>query len=389
MIESKTSRKRLWVKIDLIKLAIVALTIKVMCSNSILLPWNSFLDNFCVVIGVLVFVKKICDQYFKVTQLVLTGLLGMLVLYTGLTIKQYDLMISFITIYILMNENLDEYIEMIFRIEVLIVIFHVLLAIVLSLAGMTQNYWIITGSRIRFNGGFTHPNVLASLIFSCMMMYVWRYFGNISIKKFIGLLLTAVGTFALTKSRTSFLLNILLLIFIYLGQRKQMIFEYVLNKSLRYIFPILSCVIYWAQKNYQSGNQIIQIMDNLLTGRIKYAAYAYETSGLTWLPRYLDYADTGVVSWDPVWNLNTFTFDNVYSFMYMELGIIWIIVFSILIFAICNRIDYKCKMFLLILILYFMTEIHGLNCIKFFPGMLFVFFMNENGDINEYEKAVD
>ena len=55
MIESKTSRKRLWVKIDLIKLAIVALTIKVMCSNSILLPWNSFLDNFCVVIGVLVF----------------------------------------------------------------------------------------------------------------------------------------------------------------------------------------------------------------------------------------------------------------------------------------------------------------------------------------------
>jgi len=389
MIESKILRKGSWVKINLIKLAIVLLTVKVMCSNSILVPWNLFLDNFCVLIGVSVFVKKLCDQYFKVTQLIFTGILGLLVLYTCVTIKQYDLMMSFITIYILLGEELDEYIDMIFKIEFWILIFHVLVTMVFSLVGMTQNYWIIIDSRIRFNGGFTHPNVLASLIFSCMMMYIWRNFGDMSTKKLVGLLLTAVGIFTLTKSRTSFLLNILLLIFIYLGQRKQTICEYILNKSLKYIFPIISCVIYWAQKNYQTGNQIIQIMDSLLTGRIKYAAYAYETSGVTWWPRYLDYLDTGVVNWDEVWNLNTFTFDNVYSFMYMELGIIWLIVFSILIFAICNKVDYKCKIFLLVLILYFMTEIHGLNCFKFFPIMLFVFFMNEDGDIEEYEKAAD
>jgi len=375
-------------KINLIKLAISVLTIKVMCSTSLLIPWNSLIDNVCIIIGIFVFLIKMYGQRFTIPQFCTICFWGIFILYTCVTMKNYDLLITFITVCLLQNEELDEYISIIFKIEVLIITIHLLLAIILSLLGGGHEFLIVTGTRTRFSGGFTHPNVLSAYVFSCMIMYVWKHFGEISGNEFCELVLVMLGTYFATKSRTSFLLNILLLLLIFLGQNKQNFMEKIMNRVLKYVFPFMSLFVYWAQKNYLTGNIFIIGIDNLLSGRLKYAAYAYETSGITWFPRYLDYVESGKVSWDVIWNLNTFTFDNIYSFLFIQMGGIWIVLISVLIIALCKKCSYKCKVFILIWIFFSMTEVHGLNCYKFFPILLVSYLISDEGVIEKDVSAI-
>jgi hypothetical protein len=118
------------------------------------------------------------------------------------------------------------------------------------------------------------------------------------------------------------------------------------------------------------GNRAALLIDEIMTGRIKYAAYAFTRSGTSWLPRYLDYVETGKVSWTQEWNLNTFTFDNLYSFLFVQMGMIWIVVFSAVMFLARRKANFKIKVFLLMWIIFSMVEVHGLNCFKFFPLLL-------------------
>ena len=138
-------------------------------------------------------------------------------------------------------------------------------------------------------------------------------------------------------------------------------------------------MFFWAQKQYVPGNRIALLLDDLLTGRIKYAAYAFLRSGTTWLPRYLDYAASGVVSWSEKWNLNTFTFDCLYSFIFIQMGMIWLGVILVLLVVVCKKFDFRNKVFILFWLLYSIVETHGLNCFKFFPLLLLSTLISEKG----------
>ena len=171
-------------------------------------------------------------------------------------------------------------------------------------------------------------------------------------------------------SRTGLLLDLLLLILLFLAQNENKLVVWAINPILLLLFPALATMVFWAQKQLIIGSHAAAVLDNLLAGRIKYAAYAYLRSGTTWLPRYLDYVDTGVVSWTQEWNLNTFTFDNLYSFCFMQLGMVWIGIFTVMIAVVCKKAEFRNKLFILIWVLFAMVEVHGLNCFRFFPLLL-------------------
>ncbi len=364
-------------KLNLIKMSIGALTIKVMCSVSLLVPWNSLIDNLIIIMAIFVLMLKMFKTKMKLGRFLVISFVGLLTIYTCVRIKQYDLLISLIAIYLLMNEDIEVYIALIYRIQMPMIAVHVLLSAFLSLVGFSDQFWIFTGDRLRFNGGFLHPNVLATYISSCMLMYIWKYFGKITRNRFAGLAFVIVFSYAISRSRTNFLINALLLLLAILGQERKKFLDKVLNKTLKFAFPVLSIVVYYLQTHYLTWNRWILLIDRILTGRIRYAAYAFQRSGITLFPRFLDYAQSGIVEWTPVWNLNTFTFDNVYSFLWMQVGVIWIVVVSVVIWIFVKRIDYKCKLFVLIWIVFAMTEVHGFNCFKFFPIMLLSLLFKE------------
>lgn len=362
--------KRREIVVDLVKAAFIVLIVKVMASSSVIMPWNSFVDNLCIIFAVCVMFAKICRLTFPLRKLIALAAMALLTLYTCVAMRQYDLLITVIAICLLIDEDLDTYISLMLKIQAYILTGHVAVSVLLSLFGADNYFWSITGNRLRFSGGFAHANVLSSYMLSCMLMFAWKRFQHITANQFAWMACITVLGFLMSRSRTGLLLSLFLLLLIFLTQNEHKLVVKLTNPILLLLFPALTAMVFRAQKQYVTGSSTALLLDKLLTGRIKYAAYAYLRSGVTWLPRYLDYADTGVVSWTQDWNLNTFTFDNLFSFLFMQMGIIWIGVITVMIAVICRKFEYKNKLFILIWVLYAMVEVHGLNCFKFFPLIL-------------------
>ena len=356
--------------VDMGKAAFVVLAFKVVATTSWLIPWNALADNLCIVFALCVVLVKLCTLTLPLSKLLTLAAAALFALYTCVSMGQYDLLITVIAICLLINEDIDDYIRLLFRIQSVLVIGHIVIALVLSLSGNDSLFWSRSDSRLRFNGGFVHANVLSSYILSCMLMFVWTRFRHITPNEWGAMAAVTVLSYAMTRTRTGLLMNILLLLLVYLAQQDVRFLEKLIRPVLLLLFPALAVLFYWAQEQYLNHNSIALLLDDLLTGRIKYAAYAFVRSGRTWLPRYLDYAETGIVAWTPEWNLNTFTFDNLYSFMFVQMGMVWIVIFSGIAAIVCFKSEFKVKVFMLVWILYAMVEVHGLNCFKFFPLLL-------------------
>ena len=356
--------------VDLVKAAFIMLIIKVMASSSKIVPWNSLLDNLCIIFAICVVLVKIYTLTIRLSRLLALGAVAVLTLYTCVSMRLYDLLVTMVAVCLLIDEDLEEYIPLMLKIQAYLILGHIVAAGFLTMIREGSLFWIWTDRGRRFNGGFTHPNVLSCYILSCMLMFAWKRFRRITANQFGWMVLITALTFAMTRSRTGLLLNLFLLLLLFLTQNEHALVVKLLNPILLVLFPGLTALIFWAQKHYVSGSSIALLLDDLLTGRIKYAAYAYLRSGTSLLPRYLDYAYAGVVSWSPEWNLNTFTFDNLYSFMFIQMGVIWIGITTVLIVFVCRRFDFRNKVFVLMWILYAIVEVHGLNCFKFFPLLL-------------------
>lgn len=356
--------------VDLVKAAFVVLIVKVTASSSMLIPWNATIDNLCIAFALCVTFAKLCRLTLPLRHLLVLGIMALVSLYTCVSMGQYDLLVTVIAVCLLIDVDLEGYISLMLKIQAYLILAHIAAAGFLTLIRDGNAYWIWTDHRLRFNAGFVHPNVLSCYILSCMLMFAWKQFRRITANQFGWMVLITVLTFAMTRSRTGLLLNLFLLLLLFLTQNEHALVVKLLNPILLVLFPGLTALFFWAQKHFVSGSSIALLLDDLMTGRIKYAAYAYLRSGTSLLPRYLDYAYYGVVSWSPEWNLNTFTFDNLYSYMFIQMGIIWIGITTMLIIFVCRRFDFRNKIFVLMWILYAIVEVHGLNCFKFFPLLL-------------------
>ena len=365
--------------VDLVKAAFVVLIIKVTASSSVLMPWSSLVDNLSIAFAIGVTFAKLVRLTMPLGRLLALAILSMFALYTCVSMEQYDLLVTVLAIILLIDEDLEEYISLMLKIQAWLLAAHLAGSILLSLLGDSYRFWFIANDRLRFNGGFIHSNVLSCFTQSCLLMFAWLRFRHITPNDFGWMAVVAVLTFIMSRSRTGLLLNIFTLLILILTQNENELMKKLLELAFPLLFPAWAAIIFLAQQYYTSGNGAAHLLDTLLTGRIKYAAYGYLRSGTTLLPRYLDYAASGVVSWTPEWNLNTFTFDCLYSFLLMQMGILWIVVISALFIWMRKKLDFRNKTFLLIWMLFSIVEIHGLNCFKFFPLLLISTLLSEKG----------
>ena len=366
--------------VDLVKAAFVVLLVKVMASSSLLIPWNSFADNLCIIFAICVMLAKLFGLTMRLDRLMVLGVVAVLALYTCVSMKLYNLLVTVVAVCLLIDEDLEEYIPLMLKIQAYFLIAHVAVSGLMSLMGSADRFWFTADDRLRFNGGFSHPNVLSCYILSCTMMFAWTRFRRLTSGEFGWMVCITIASFLMSRSRTGLLLNLFLLLIIFLTQKSHHRLEKAISAVLPLLFPVCAAVIFLAQKRFVSGSSAAMFLNELLNSRIKLAAYAYHRSGVSWLPRYLDYAQSGRVSWTPEWNLNTFTFDCLYSFLFVQMGMIWIGIITVLIFVACRRFDFRNKVFLLFWVLFGIVEVHGLNCFMFFPLLLLSMLLSKKGD---------
>ena len=366
--------------VDLVKAAFLVLLVKVMCTYSLIVPWSSFADDLCIAFAICVMLAKLCTLTLPLGKLLALGCMSAFALYTCVSMQMYDLLVTTIAICLLVNEDLEEYITLLLKAQSAILIFHIVVSGILSLSGSPDRFWFVADDRLRFNGGFRHSNVLSCCILSCMLMFVWKRFRRITANQFACLFCITALTYLMSRSRTGLLLNLLLLLITILSQgNTSKLLEKIIDPLLVLLFPGLSAGLFLAQKQFVAGNRIALLLDDLLTTRIKLGAYAYMRSGATFLPRYLDYVTSGVNVWTPEWNISIFTFDCLYSYLFMQMGTIWIGIITVLLAIVCKRLDFRNKLFFLFWVLFAVVEVHGLNCFTFFPLLLLSALISEKG----------
>ena len=272
------------IRINLIKIAILLFVFKALlgCQHPELLTIPPVIDAACIGVGIVVFLLKVFSYRFGCKDFFLFAGCGLFVLFTCYQIKQYDLLISFITIFLLRDENLDEYVRMIFKYQIIMMIAIFGAMSVYHFGYFEHIYWYRLLDRTSFMACMSHPNILATCVISLMLMYVWLNFEDFTFNKYLALITVTVILFLLTDTRTTFILSLFFLSFVYWMRGERV--KIIISKYLKFLFPSMGIAVFFLIKQYINGNAWLLWLDSLVSGRIKLGSYAYYHSGISILP---------------------------------------------------------------------------------------------------------
>ena len=167
-----------------------------------------------------------------------------------------------------------------------------------------------------------------------------------------------------TKTRTNEIALLIMLgllsLYIYIPRALSRLFKIV----SKYIVVILAGISMAASILYVNGGELFKVIDVIFSGRIRLGAYAYKNFGLTLLGRNLSNV---VVKYDDIFRLKQFTFDNIYTDLCMQQGIIWLVTIILLFYKLNQLNNDKINFAIIAWAIYGITEVHGLNVYMLFP----------------------
>lgn len=294
--------------------------------------------GFCVL-----FIKIIIDKYTKKELFALVIILAIGGC-TFLVTKKPTLLLSCICISGMKNVDLKKVFISMLKIRFITFI----LVISLALLGIVENtsitMWRNGQLDIRYSLGFGHPNTLHLSLFILLSLYIYNRYEKLKLLDYIFVIISNIFIYSYSESRTGFLLVFALIILTFLSKNKYI--KNMIIKAPKYVYIGLLTVSFITAMLYNK----LPIMNNLneiLNGRIAYSNYYLNTYGFSLFGTNIS-TDTNAL------------FDNGYIFMFIQYGIIGLILMTNWIFLICNKIrtDKNVKRGILVLsyLLYIFTE---------------------------------
>ena len=185
----------------------------------------------------------------------------------------------------------------------------------------------------------------------------------ITTKDFITVILVEFILYRVAKTRTSLYLFVFVLLIVLIYKNKS--YSRLIDILAKYAVPFLSLFTFVMTFLYEKGNILSHAVDQLLTHRIGLASYAYNRLGLSLFGRDMrDFTTT----WDEYYGFSGgFTFDNIYSYLLINVGIVILVLLIIVFYKVAKQGSLKNNIFILVWALYSMTEVHGLSCYMCFP----------------------
>lgn len=342
------------------------LILRTFLSCTTIFIYSDRVDNFIVFFSSGLFVMSVLEGKYAKRTLLIYVLLVLLGLYSSVQVGNMGFLITLITCLSIRKENFDTIIKYVFRLELCLFLTVIVVSCFMSLIGVKSISSLIAG-EMRFNFGFAHPNVFSMMLLSLIIMWTYINFEELHIKNLLAILLITIIAYYFTKTRT-FLINIGCMISIcVLIKTKKVRIKKILSMIARFAVPFFAGITYLLAVLFMYGNTIAIAIDNLLSYRIRLVAYGLSHYGVSLFGKNLS---NNVVIFEQYWGLTSFTFDNIYSYFFTNIGIVWLIVISICFYFIAKKKDSKKCMLIILWSLYGMTEVHGINCYMFFPILI-------------------
>ena len=358
-------------KIELYSLCVILLTLKVLFDGTLIFNLPNIIDTLflsviCILLGVNYFLKK-----YKIKQFYKIIIISIFVLYSSFKTNYYVILIAWLIIIGLKESNLKKNIYLIFKTQVIFVLLNCFISIILYLIGFSNDLFItVRRGEEFFNFGFNHVNTFSIIVSNIIFIWIWLNYNKLKKIHLSLLLLIFIILFLITDTRTSFFIQLITLFLVYLS--KANMFEGGIRYIAKILFPLLGVGMLVLSHLYYSDNIIAMFFNKILTGRIHFSSYALHNFGFTLFgeERFFN-----LVTWDPFWKLNGFTFDNLYAQLFFHLGVFWFGLISYCIYKVVNKIDYISVIMLISWCLYGVTETQILYGILgyqlFFLALLF------------------
>ncbi|MEG2908008.1 MAG: hypothetical protein RR945_02210 [Erysipelotrichaceae bacterium] len=371
--------------VSLMGIGTVLMSIKVSFDVSKILFMPSWLELVIIAIFLLCFLIEIIHNKYTMKTLLLSILLAIVAIVTGVLTTNYAIIITIVLILAVGNKDIDKYLVLIFKTQLLFLIIHLVLSGMFLIVGRSSEVFVFARNVTRWQFGFVHPNAFSLYIFNLLMIWCWINYTKIRITNLLIILLIMVCFTLFTKTRTSMLISIIFILLLYFSINKK--FSRILKFTAKFCIPCLFIITYLLIKTYSNGNPFSLMINNFLTGRIQLGAYGYERFGLTMFGQQIRYLSE--IKWDPIWKMTIFTFDNLYSEIMCNIGIIWALIISTFMYKIVQISDNKISSFIIAWALYGITEVNGLNVFLCFPIVFLAYLLKYRKNEEESDKTYE
>lgn len=341
-----------WFRVGLLLMAV-----KTLSSVSVLVPYSDTADNILSLLAAGCFAVSLLQKSYCVKRLILFAALLVLALLSAWRSGLMTMVLAGLSCLAFYREDFDKSIRFLLFWELLYVLLHVFFAVLLSLLG--EPAVTDVSGELRFHFGFSHPNVFSVLLINLLSMWVWLNYDRITAFH-IGAVMGITALFCcFTGSRSALCAAVILAVLLILRRR-----EGLLRFGAAFCVPVAALAEFGLWKLFDRGYGWIQSLDTLLSGRITLGAYALEHFGLSPLGQDLQ---NFTVTWDEFWQLGSFTFDDVYSYLAVNHGVVWLVLLSVLFFRAARKGPAKNCVTIILWALYGLTETHVINPFLFFP----------------------
>ena len=366
---------------------IFILILKVYGQASSILPfYNDTLDTVLSVIGVsCLMIHCFKKRHYKKVEIYIYLFFALLALFSAIQVKNYNIFITVVTCLAIRGENTNDIINFIFKYSSFLFIVHFIYALIrIPFTGDT--YLKIINGVNRYDMGFGHPNRFSILLFNLLLMWIWVHFSTINYKEISFIFLISLINYFITMTRTNEIALVFLLILLIIYKKYPKKMSIYLKQVSMIIVPFFAlCSIIFVIL-YQKGNSIAVMFDKILSGRIRLGSYAYEHFGFSLFGNNLS---NFKIQYDSVYKLNYFTFDNIYTDILMQQGVIWFVIISILFFLLAKKKNDAINFAIIAWGIYGVTEVHGLNVYMLFTILLVNELFRKNDKVKEkdYHKG--
>lgn len=343
------------------RLGLLLMMVKTVTAFSGIVPYSDLADDILSLLGAGCLGIALLKKPYSPKELIACGLLLFLTLISVRKTGTWTMVLTVLTCMAFRREDFDKSLRFLLSWEGLYGALHMAAALVLSCMG--ESMVTRVSGEARYNFGFTHPNVFSVLLVNLLSMWAWLNYDRLRPRHLVAMLGISGFFYLFTGSRSAMLVVLAMDVLILLRPH-----ERLLRCGGAVAVSAAALTEYALWRGFAGGSSFCAAVDKVLSGRIRLGAYALDTFGISLLGQELQ----GVtVVWDEFWRLGSFTFDDIYSYLAVNHGLVWLLLLTVL-FCRTARKSGKRGAFILLWALYGAAEMHVLNPYLFFPILLAV-----------------
>lgn len=290
-----------------------------------------------------------------------------LVLVSTFLVKEYILIISLISAITIPKNQNDKVFKNIYLINLVMFLFVVFGSLALLVVNRTG--LVYSDSHLVFKYGFGHQNEFSGYLIWLVLL---RIYNKKRITLTEGILYLIIAAFAYITTRSDIIILctvVATILFIFVKYWRGTFKAYRFLASIS--FALIGLFVLVAMKSIYSrdgfSNFFLSI-DSYLSGRMRIGARILaDNHSISLIGQYIK---RGIVDWDSYYGLNSVTVDGLYICLFLQYGVIWFIIFSLLFYKTCKSSSNFEIVFLILYAVYGLAEVHCMNTGFAFPLLL-------------------